>query len=232
MHLALSREDANQVRDRRNSVRASSSRVVRQPHIGWMRASTRRAPSAEPAQLSSCRQSALAPWIDDTVGTFRTNANCAFSTPFMNQIATLPLVSCQRMSLLPGPWKSPVSTIDQLAGTEPKPANPMPCAPFISQIATLPLVSRQRMSLMPSPLKSPVPRIDHTVGAFPTPAYCACAPFMNQIATLPPVSRQRMSPLPSPLKSALPPFVRLAASEPETAAPAACTPLVTLKATW
>ena len=31
-----------------------------------------------------------------------------------NHIATLPLESCQRMSLLPSPSKSPVSTIDSL----------------------------------------------------------------------------------------------------------------------
>src|SRR5258706_11963635 len=41
-------------------------------------------------------QSALAPWIDQTVGTLPTPADCVTCTPFMNQIATLPLVSCQR----------------------------------------------------------------------------------------------------------------------------------------
>ncbi len=39
--------------------------------------------------------------------------------PFMNQIATLPLVSLQRMSLLPSPSKPPVSAIDQVVGTLP-----------------------------------------------------------------------------------------------------------------
>src|SRR6266852_5704150 len=61
-------------------------------------------------------QSALAPWIDQTVGAFPTSADCETCAPFMNQIATLPLVSCHRMSLLRSPLKSPVSTIDQLAG--------------------------------------------------------------------------------------------------------------------
>src|SRR5262245_7023256 len=46
-------------------------------------------------------QSALAPWIDQIVGTFPTPADCVTCVPFTNQIATLPLVSCQRMSLLP-----------------------------------------------------------------------------------------------------------------------------------
>jgi hypothetical protein len=36
---------------------------------------------------------------------------------FMSQIAKLPLVSRQRMSLLPSPLKSPVSTIDHAAGS-------------------------------------------------------------------------------------------------------------------
>jgi hypothetical protein len=44
----------------------------------------------------------LAPWIDQTTGTFPTAATWVTWAPFMNQIATLPLVSCQRMSLLPG----------------------------------------------------------------------------------------------------------------------------------
>src|SRR6266852_342897 len=107
-------------------------------------------------------QSALAPWIDQTVRIFPTPADCETCGPFMNQIATLPLLSCQRMSLLPSPLKSPVSTIVQLVGAEPSPADWVTCAPFISQIATLPLPSRHRMSLLPSPLKSPVPTIDPT----------------------------------------------------------------------
>src|SRR5215470_17944294 len=111
----------------------------------------------------------------------------------MNQIATLPLLSRQRMSLLPSPLKSPVSTIDQLVGAEPTAAACMTCAPFISQIAAAsPLLSRHRISLLPSPLKSPVPTIDQLVGAFPTPAaWVTCAPFISQTATLPLVSCQR-----------------------------------------
>src|SRR5262245_19708803 len=112
----------------------------------------------------------------------------------MNHIATLPLVSCQRMSLLPSPSKSPVSTIDHTeGGAEPTGADWVTCAPFISQIATLPLVvSRHRMSLLPSPSKSPVPAIDQLVGTFPTPALpVTCAPFINHIATLPLASDQK-----------------------------------------
>src|SRR5258708_7108674 len=126
----------------------------------------------------------------------------------MNQIATLPLVSCQRMSLLPSPLKSPVSTIDQVVGAEPRPTDSMNSAPSISHTATLPLASRHRTSLLPSPLKSPVPTTDQLVGTFPTPAvlgFKTVVPFISQIATLPlVVSRQRMSHLPSPLKSPVP----------------------------
>src|SRR5712691_3511029 len=125
-------------------------------------------------------QSALAPWIDQTVGIFPTPADCETCAPFMNHIATLPLLSCQRMSLLPSPLKSPVPTIDQVVGAFPTPADCVTCAPFISQIATLPLVSRHRTSPLPSPSKSPVPTTDQTVGTFPTPADCVtCAPLKN-----------------------------------------------------
>src|SRR5260370_15616654 len=76
--------------------------------------------------------------------------------PFISQIATLPLVSLQRMSHLPSPLKSPVPTMDQVVGRFPTPAvfGFKPVAPFISQIATLPLVSRHAMSLFPSALTS------------------------------------------------------------------------------
>src|SRR6266849_2775275 len=117
----------------------------------------------------------------------------------MNQIATLPLPSCQRMSLLPSPLKSPVSLIDQRGdAAEPTPAAPVTCAPFISQIATSPvLVFCQRMSPLPSPLKSAVPAIDHTAGTVPTPAdWVTWTPFKNHIATLPLTSRQSRSALP------------------------------------
>src|SRR5215470_7756633 len=101
--------------------------------------------------VTPAHQSAPAPWIVQTarqvvvvhmMGTLPTPADCATCTPFMNQIATLPLVSCQRRSLLPLPSKSPVSTIDHTAGGAfPTPAACATCAPFISQIATLPLVT-------------------------------------------------------------------------------------------
>ena len=74
----------------------------------------------------------------------------------MNQICTFPLVSFQRMSLLPSPLKSPVSAIDQLFGICTNGPVCATVAPFISQIDVFPAESRQRMSLLPSPLKSPV----------------------------------------------------------------------------
>src|SRR5260370_31352251 len=76
--------------------------------------------------------------------------------PFISHIATLLLVSLQRMSHLPSPLKSPVPTMDQVVGRFPTPAvlGFKTVVPFISQIATLPLVSRQAMSLLPSALKS------------------------------------------------------------------------------
>src|SRR5258707_10488823 len=109
------------------------------------------------------------------MGTFPTPAALGFKTlvPFMNQIATLPLLASRhRMSLLPSPLKSPVPTTDQVVGTFPTPAvlGFKTVVPFISQIATLPLVSRQSMSHLPSPLKSPGPTTDQVVGPFPPPA--------------------------------------------------------------
>src|SRR5258708_717893 len=90
--------------------------------------------------------------------TFPTPAAFGFKTvvPFISQIATLPLVSLQRMSHLPSPLKSPVPTMDQAVGRFPSPAGFgfKTVVPFISQIATLPLVSRHTMSLLPSLLKS------------------------------------------------------------------------------
>src|SRR5260221_3871709 len=93
-----------------------------------------------------------------------TPGDCVTCVPFTNQIATLPLVSCQRMSLLPSPLKSPVSTIDQVVGADPRPTDIMNSAASISHTATAPLASRHRMSLLPSPLESPVPITDQVVG--------------------------------------------------------------------
>src|SRR6266852_5933583 len=159
-------------------------------------------------------------------GPFPTPAALGFKTlvPFMNQIATLPLVvSRHRASLLPAPLRSTVPTRDQVVGTFPIPAvlGFKTVVPFISQIARLPLVvSRQRMSHLPSPLKSPVPTIDQLVGTFPTPAvlgFKTVAPFFSPIATLPLVSRQRMSHLPSPLKSPVPTMDQVVATFPTPA---------------
>src|SRR6267378_2774221 len=94
--------------------------------------------------------------VQTEVGTFPAPAACATCVPFMNQIATSPFVSCQRISLLPSPLKSPVPTIfHTLGGAFPTPADWVTWAPFISQIATSPVVVFcQRMSPVPSPLKS------------------------------------------------------------------------------
>src|SRR2546427_11222835 len=68
------------------------------------------------SDFAALLQSTLAPWIDQTVGAFPTPAGCLTWAPFMNQIATLPLVSRQRISLLPSPSKSRVSASLLLAG--------------------------------------------------------------------------------------------------------------------
>src|SRR5258708_23255484 len=89
---------------------------------------------------------------------FPTPAVLGFKTvvPFISQIATLPLLSCQTMSLLPSPLKSPVPTMDQVVRTFPTPAvlGFQMVVPFISQIPLLPLVSRHTISLLPPPSKS------------------------------------------------------------------------------
>src|SRR6266852_5336927 len=159
-------------------------------------------------------------------GPFPTPAALGFKTlvPFMNQIATLPLVvSRHRASLLPAPLRSTVPTRDQVVGTFPTPAvlGFKTVVPFISQMATLPLVvSRQRMSHLPSPLKSPVPTMDQVLGTFPTPAvlgFKTVVPLISQIATLPLVSLQRMSHFPSPLKSPVPPIDQVLGTFPTPA---------------
>jgi len=48
------------------------------------------------------------PTIDQVVTAFPTPADCVTCAPFRNHIATLPLVSRQRMSPVPSPLKSPV----------------------------------------------------------------------------------------------------------------------------
>src|ERR1700754_4961859 len=128
--------------------------------------------------------------------------------PFISQIATLPNVSCHKMSLMPSPLKSPVPLIDHGPGTlatnELFAFNTL--VPFISQIATLPDVSRHRMSALPSPSKSPVPATDQFGGTTPSPTVViAFAPLMSDIAgSLVRALRHRMSPLPSPSKSPVP----------------------------
>src|SRR5215471_6153619 len=160
------------------------------------------------------------------MGRFATPAALGFVTlvPFMNQIATLPLVvSRHRMSDLPSPLKSPDPATLKLVATFPTPAVSgfKTVVPFISQIAMLPVLSRHRTSLLPSPLKSPVPTIDQVVGTFPTPAvlgFKTVVPFISQIAILPlVVSRQRMSHLPSPLKSPVPTMDQLVGTVPTPA---------------
>src|ERR1700722_1204077 len=92
------------------------------------------------------------------------------AAPFMNQIAMLPDVSRQRISLLRSPSKSPVSATDHVVGTLPTEAvvigmllRPIPK----NQIARLPEESRHSTSVMPSPSKSPVPAIDQIEGTLP-----------------------------------------------------------------
>src|SRR5215470_10176385 len=109
------------------------------------------------------------------MGRFPTPAALGFKTliPFMNQIATLPVVvSRHRTSLLPSPLQSPDPAILKLVATFPTPAvlGFKIVVPFISQIATLPLISCHRTSLLPSPLNSPVPTMAQVVGTFPIPA--------------------------------------------------------------
>src|SRR5260370_2581473 len=118
----------------------------------------------------------------------------------MNQIPTLPLVSCQRMSPLPSPLKSPVPATDQMVDIVPTPAG-VACAPFMNQIPTLPLPSRHSQSALPSPLKSRWPTIDQPAATLPTPAGVTCAPFISHTPVLPLLSAQAMSLFPSPSKS-------------------------------
>ena len=130
--------------------------------------------------------------------------------PFINHMATVPLVLRHRMSDLPSPLKSPVATIDQLFGTLPIAADVETAVPFMNHMATLPLVSRHRMSVLPSPLKSPVPdtdQMDDMVAILADEEIDD--PFINQIATVPLVLRHRMSDFRSPLKSAVPAIVQL-----------------------
>src|SRR5262249_16067988 len=79
--------------------------------------------------------------------------------PLISHTRTCPvLVLYQRMSLIPSPLKSPVSTIVHGLAAEPGEPPPMIVAPLISHITVWPfVVLYQRMSLIPSPLKSPVP---------------------------------------------------------------------------
>ena len=126
--------------------------------------------------------------------------------PFINQIADVPSLFCQRMSALPSPLKSPVPATCQPSPGFARAPPPMKLVPFISQIARCVSSSVcQRMSALPSPLKSPVPATCQ-VGR-PGPAVAPpmkLVPFITQIAGVPPSapsSCQRMSALPSPLKS-------------------------------
>src|SRR5437899_782754 len=95
-------------------------------------------------------------------------------SPFMNHIATVPLlVSRQRMSLMTSALKSDGPAIIQLAGTAPGEPLCKTESPFISQIATVPvLLSRQSKSYLPSLLKSRWPTSCQLVGTWPKPADC------------------------------------------------------------
>src|SRR5208282_1328748 len=116
-------------------------------------APTRRPPELIRRSVALPHQSAPAPWIDQAVGTVPTYVAVGFKivVPFISQIATSPDVSCQRMSVMPVPLKSPVPTIVQpeAVGTVAtyEVVGFKTVVPFISQIATSPDVSRQRMSV-------------------------------------------------------------------------------------
>src|SRR5471030_1936731 len=101
--------------------------------------------------------------IDQAVGTVPTDTPEA-TVPFLfnSHIATLPLLSRQRMSVLPSPFKSPAPTIDQLVGTFPSDTAEETVPPFIFQSAPSQAVLRQRM---PLPL---LPAIDQVVETFAT----------------------------------------------------------------
>src|ERR1700754_4332485 len=78
-------------------------------------------PTASSRRQPGDSYSALRCWMDHWPGTLPTNELLGFDTamPFISQIATLPDVSCHRMSLKPSPLKSPVSRIDHWPGTFP-----------------------------------------------------------------------------------------------------------------
>ena len=71
--------------------------------------------------------------------------------PLISQIAVLPEVSCQRMSLLPSPSKSRCPATDHVVATLETFAAEDTVPPFITQRAKSPDVSRQAMSLLPYP---------------------------------------------------------------------------------
>src|SRR5208282_3861312 len=83
--------------------------------------------------------------------------------PFMNQIAASPLVSFHRMSLMPSPLKSPVSTTDQVVASEPSPALDKIAEPFISQTALL------RERFVAGSFNHPTPPTSVGVGALDGP---------------------------------------------------------------
>src|ERR1700728_3744587 len=147
--------------------------------------------------LEAATQSALVPWIVKVVEIVPRPAPDAIVVPFMNQMARSPLVSRQRISLLPSPLKSPVSatahTVDRFPTDELFGFKIV--VPLISQIAKSPLVSSQRMSDIPSPLKSPTPTTDQLVDRLPRPeefGFKIVVPFISQIEMSPAVSRHRM----------------------------------------
>src|SRR5215470_14359134 len=171
---------------------------VRYPHSRTFRMGTEAAISA-PTLLD---QSTLRPWIDQTVGMLPSPAVLGFKTvvPFISHIATSPVVVFrQRMSLLPSPLKSPVSTMDQVVATFPTPAalKFKTVVPYISQIATSPvLASRQRMSVEPLPSKSPVPTMTQLSGTTPILALAATPRPNTCQTTSAPVLLSRQNTLP------------------------------------
>src|SRR5947209_3608810 len=86
-------------------------------------------------------QSAFMPWICQGLVAPPGEPPPITDAPFKSQTTTCPLVVLyQRMSLLPSPLKSPVSTIVKGLGAEPGAPPPITDAPLSSQITACPVV--------------------------------------------------------------------------------------------
>jgi hypothetical protein len=110
------------------------------------------------------------PATDHDEGTLPTPVDNNTVPPLMSHIARLPALSCQRISPLPSPLKSPVATTEQFVGMLPSGAVEVTAAPLRNQMAVLPVLSRQSRSKWlftvgdrcESPAGHPVARRDPT----------------------------------------------------------------------